>query len=157
MDEGTTRPLHIHAYPKSSGIVIRVIGREIDQNCGAVAEAAREAVLAARFLGFFAAGVRTPTGGRGAFVCSPKIVASEPGPRVTTGTFKHLSADVVSVAGRGFDNSGREQRQAEKFSEDREVAKDFAYPVSKRLLCFQQLVIFWIASRLTRLPLKDMR
>jgi len=53
MDEGTTRPLHIHAYPKSSGIVIRVIGRAIDQNCGAVAEAAREAVLAARFLGFF--------------------------------------------------------------------------------------------------------
>ncbi len=27
-----------------------------------------------------------------------KIVASEPGPRVTTGTFKQLSADVVSVA-----------------------------------------------------------
>ncbi len=52
MQDGTTRPLHLHAYPKSSGIVLRVIGREIDEICGGVAEAALEEVLAARLARF---------------------------------------------------------------------------------------------------------
>ncbi len=52
MLDGTTRPLHLHAYPKSSGIVLRVIGREIDEICGGVAEAALEEVLAARLAQF---------------------------------------------------------------------------------------------------------
>ncbi len=52
MDDGTTRPLHFHAYPKSSGIVLRVIGREIDELCAGVTEAALEAVRAARLAKF---------------------------------------------------------------------------------------------------------
>ena len=52
MLDGTTRPLHLHAYPKSSGIVLRVIGREIDEICGGVAEAAIEEMLAARLAKF---------------------------------------------------------------------------------------------------------
>jgi hypothetical protein len=52
MQDGTTRPLHLHAYPKSSGIVLRVIGREIDEVCGGIAERALEAVLAARLAKF---------------------------------------------------------------------------------------------------------
>jgi hypothetical protein len=30
IDDGTTRSLNIHAYPKSSGIVLRLVGREIE-------------------------------------------------------------------------------------------------------------------------------
>jgi hypothetical protein len=48
MRDGTTRPLHFHAYPRSSGIVLRVIGREIDEICGGVAEAALHELIAAR-------------------------------------------------------------------------------------------------------------
>jgi hypothetical protein len=48
MRDGTTRPLHFHAYPRSSGIVLRVIGKEIDEVCGGVAEAALEEVRLAR-------------------------------------------------------------------------------------------------------------
>jgi hypothetical protein len=52
MQDGTTRPLNLHAYPKSSGIVLRVMGREIDEICGGVAEAAIEEPLAARLAKF---------------------------------------------------------------------------------------------------------
>ena len=52
MDDGTTRPLHFHAYPRSSGIVLRVIGREIDEVCGGLADSALEAVRAARLARF---------------------------------------------------------------------------------------------------------
>lgn len=52
MRDGTLRPLHIHAYPRSSGIVLRVIGKEIDEICGGVAEAALEDVRAARLARF---------------------------------------------------------------------------------------------------------
>ena len=52
MRDGTTRPLHFHAYPRSSGIVLRVIGREIDEICGGVAEAAVQEVIAARLAKF---------------------------------------------------------------------------------------------------------
>ena len=52
MQDGTTRPLHFHAYPRSSGIVLRVIGREIDEICGGVAERAVQEVIAARLAKF---------------------------------------------------------------------------------------------------------
>ena len=52
MLDGTTRPLRFHAYPRSSGIVLRVIGREIDEICGGVAEAAVRKVIAARLAKF---------------------------------------------------------------------------------------------------------
>jgi hypothetical protein len=52
MHDGTIRPLHLHAYPKSSGIVLRVIGREIDEICGGVAERVLEEVRAARLAKF---------------------------------------------------------------------------------------------------------
>ncbi len=52
MHDGTTRPLHLHAYPKSSGIVLRVMGREIDEICGGVAEVSFEEVLAMRLARF---------------------------------------------------------------------------------------------------------
>ena len=48
MDDGTVRPLHFHAYPRSSGIVLRLIGREIDEICGGVAESAVPELCAAR-------------------------------------------------------------------------------------------------------------
>lgn len=48
MDDGTTRPLEFHAYPRSSGIVLRVIGKEIDEVCGGVAETAVQELIAAR-------------------------------------------------------------------------------------------------------------
>lgn len=50
--DGTTSPLNLDVYPKSSGIVLRVIGREIDEICGGVTEAALEAVRAARLAKF---------------------------------------------------------------------------------------------------------
>jgi hypothetical protein len=48
MHDGTTRPLEFHAYPRSSGVVLRVMGRELDEICGTVTDAAREAVIAQR-------------------------------------------------------------------------------------------------------------
>lgn len=36
MPDGTTRPLRMHVYPKSSGRVLRVMGREIDELCAGV-------------------------------------------------------------------------------------------------------------------------
>ena len=48
MHDGTTRPLEFHAYPRSSGVVLRVMGRELDEICGTATEAAREAVIAMR-------------------------------------------------------------------------------------------------------------
>lgn len=48
LDDGTTRPLKFDKYPKSSGIVLRVIGKEIDELCGNVAEAAVQELIAAR-------------------------------------------------------------------------------------------------------------
>jgi hypothetical protein len=52
VQDGTTRPLHIHAYPRSSGIVLRVIGREIDEICGGVAESGLQELIAARLAKF---------------------------------------------------------------------------------------------------------
>jgi hypothetical protein len=48
MDDGAIIPLRFHAYLKSSGIVLRVLGREIDEICGGVGEVAHEQVRAAR-------------------------------------------------------------------------------------------------------------
>jgi hypothetical protein len=52
MRDGTVRPLNFHAYPQSSGIVLRIMGREIDEICGEVTERALEAVRAARLAKF---------------------------------------------------------------------------------------------------------
>jgi len=52
MADGTIRPVHTHNYPRSSGIVLRVIGREIDEICGGVAERALQEVIAARLAQF---------------------------------------------------------------------------------------------------------
>lgn len=40
LTNGTTAPLAMHTYPKSSGIVLRIIGRQIEECCRAVAERA---------------------------------------------------------------------------------------------------------------------
>ena len=48
MADGTIRPIETHNYPRSSGIVLRVIGKEIDEICGGVAEIALQDVIAAR-------------------------------------------------------------------------------------------------------------
>jgi hypothetical protein len=48
MPDGTTRPIESHAYPRSSGVVLRVMGRELDEICGSVSEFAREVVIALR-------------------------------------------------------------------------------------------------------------
>jgi hypothetical protein len=37
-DDGSTRPIAIHAYPKSSGRVLRVIGAAIEELCSAVTQ-----------------------------------------------------------------------------------------------------------------------
>lgn len=47
MSDGTTRPLAIHAYPKSSGRVLRVIGGKIEEACFEVTEKELQAL---RFL-----------------------------------------------------------------------------------------------------------
>jgi hypothetical protein len=52
MDDGTTRPIEFHAYPRSSGIVLRVIGKEIDELCGGLAKSALQELLAARLTKF---------------------------------------------------------------------------------------------------------
>jgi hypothetical protein len=39
---GTTAPLAMHTYPKSSGIVLRIIGRQIEECCRSVAGVAME-------------------------------------------------------------------------------------------------------------------
>jgi hypothetical protein len=52
MDDGTTRPIAFHAYPRSSGIVLRVIGKEIDEVCGGLAESALQELLAVRLTKF---------------------------------------------------------------------------------------------------------
>lgn len=41
---GSTAPLTMHTYPKSSGIVLRVIGRQLEECCRVVAERAVEEV-----------------------------------------------------------------------------------------------------------------
>jgi hypothetical protein len=38
MKDGTTAPLAFHAYPKSSGRVLRIIGGEIEKICAVVTE-----------------------------------------------------------------------------------------------------------------------
>ncbi len=48
MADGTTRPLHFHAYPRSSGITLRIIGKEVDEVCSDVTEGALQQVIAAR-------------------------------------------------------------------------------------------------------------
>lgn len=40
LTNGTTAPLAMHTYPKSSGIVLRVMGRQIEECCRTVAERA---------------------------------------------------------------------------------------------------------------------
>ena len=52
MADGTLRPVHTHNYPRSSGIVLRVIGKEIDELCGGVAERSLQEVIAARLAQF---------------------------------------------------------------------------------------------------------
>lgn len=44
--DGTTAPLAMHTYPKSSGYVLRIMGRQIEECCRAVAEGAVEDVRA---------------------------------------------------------------------------------------------------------------
>ncbi len=44
LHNGTTAPLAIHNYPRSSGIVLRIIGRELDQICMGVTQDALEVV-----------------------------------------------------------------------------------------------------------------
>jgi hypothetical protein len=48
MADGTIRQIQTHNYPRSSGIVLRVIGKEIDEICGGVVERALIEVIAAR-------------------------------------------------------------------------------------------------------------
>ena len=48
MDDGTTRPLNFHSYPKSSGRVLRVIGEDIEELCAEVTQAALQPVLEAK-------------------------------------------------------------------------------------------------------------
>ena len=52
MDDGTTRPIAFHAYPRSSGIVLRIIGKKIDEACGELAESVLQELLAARLARF---------------------------------------------------------------------------------------------------------
>ena len=52
MQDGTTKPLELHAYPRSSGIVLRVMGREIEEICGGVTESAVAELCAARLAKF---------------------------------------------------------------------------------------------------------
>jgi hypothetical protein len=52
MADGTTRLVQTHNYPRSSGIVLRVIGKEIDEICGGVSEAALDEVRSARLSKF---------------------------------------------------------------------------------------------------------
>lgn len=47
MSDGTTRPLAIHTYPKSSGRVLRIIGGELEEACAEVTQRDLEAL---RFL-----------------------------------------------------------------------------------------------------------
>ncbi len=44
MDDGTTKPLAFHAYPKSSGRVLRVMGKAIEECCEMVTERGLQAV-----------------------------------------------------------------------------------------------------------------
>ena len=48
MDDGTLIPLKIDTYPRSSGLVLRVIGKELDEICGSVTARALEEVRAAK-------------------------------------------------------------------------------------------------------------
>jgi hypothetical protein len=38
LDDGSIAPIEFHAYPKSSGRVLRVIGKEIEEICSGVTE-----------------------------------------------------------------------------------------------------------------------
>jgi len=44
LDNGTTAPLAFHAYPKSSGRVLRVIGGELEEICAGVSERDLQAI-----------------------------------------------------------------------------------------------------------------
>lgn len=44
MVDGTTRPLAMHVYPKSSGRVLRAMGKELEEICAGVSEMALQAV-----------------------------------------------------------------------------------------------------------------
>lgn len=46
--DGSTTTLETHTYPRSQGQVLREIGRSIDEACGDIAEAQREAIIAAK-------------------------------------------------------------------------------------------------------------
>jgi hypothetical protein len=42
--DGRIVPIAVHNYPRSSGMVLRVIGKAVDEACGSIAEAALEPV-----------------------------------------------------------------------------------------------------------------
>jgi hypothetical protein len=44
--DGSTTTVEVHAYPRSAGQVLRVIGHAIDEACGAIAEEQRETIIA---------------------------------------------------------------------------------------------------------------
>jgi hypothetical protein len=46
--DGGTRAILFHAYPRSSGITLRIIGKAIDEVCSAVTESALQDVIAMR-------------------------------------------------------------------------------------------------------------
>lgn len=48
LPNGTTAPLAMHTYPRSSGIVLRIMGRQIEECCREVSDEATEDIRAAR-------------------------------------------------------------------------------------------------------------
>lgn len=46
--DGSTATVELHVYPRSQGQVLRVIGKAIDEACGAIAEEQAQAVIAAK-------------------------------------------------------------------------------------------------------------
>lgn len=46
--DGSTTAVQLHVYPRSQGQVLRVIGKAIDEACGAIAEEQATAIIAAK-------------------------------------------------------------------------------------------------------------
>lgn len=46
--DGSTATVQLHVYPRSQGQVLRVIGKAIDEACGAIAEEQAQAIIAAK-------------------------------------------------------------------------------------------------------------
>lgn len=59
-DDGTLFPLELHAYPRSSGRVLRVIGNELDEICAGVTASALEAVRTAKLARYGPHGSQLP-------------------------------------------------------------------------------------------------